>query len=334
MGALCSSATSLPVEAATQPLSQSVADSNANPPLEQHAVEADEAAPSQQRVDALPARFASFATQAAAHSAQARALLVAINDGVMRLEDAAGVADSACALAELASAGAAIAAAAAAAAGADAGDGGAAPLLLPSTALLPSPPLCLDDDAGAASADADEGAANASADADAVATGAGVSELWQDNPLGMHVLLVDDQAVIRRVGEAFLQQLGCTVSLLSDGDEVEAALMQPRDTPIDAIILDIVMKRSDGGEVCRALRERLGCMLPIVAITRYSSLRAAADFFSCGFDTLVQKPFTRDTLARALLEARARRSAHQRTQRLRTPGSIDGGVESGVAALA
>ena len=280
MGAMCSSAATVPV-----PLSPAVVnDSPPAPQLEQHAAGA--------QLGALPALCASIAAQAATHSAQAQALLAAISDGELGPgEAAAGVA----ALADAASALAVLASSAAAA------SAGAAPPP-PATALPPLPLLCLGDVAseavgGAANAGADADAAadadaGAGADADAAAGGgadagvgadAGASEQWQDDPIGLHVLLVDDQAAIRRVGETFLRQIGCTVDLLSDGDEVDAALAQPR--RVDAIVMDLIMRRSDGSEVCRALRER-GCTLPIVAITAYSTLRAAADLYCSGFDVV------------------------------------------------
>jgi len=184
----------------------------------------------------------------------------------------------------------------------------AAPPTAPTTIALPtappSPPLRRGDDAALALGGA--------ASADAAGTGGG--EPWPDEPLALHVLLVDDQAASRQLGAALLRDIGCTVELLDDGDEVEAALAQPRAVPIDAIVLDIVMVRSDGGEVCRTLRERLGCQLPIVACSAYVSHRSLAGFFRQGFDVVIKKPLTSSSLAQALLEARARRSAQARTR--------------------
>jgi hypothetical protein len=149
--------------------------------------------------------------------------------------------------------------------------------------------------------------------------------------LGLHVLLVDDQEVIRRVGAKFLRQLGCTVELLDDGDQVEAALLQPRSLPIDAIVLDIVMRRSDGAEICRVLREKLDVQLPIIAVTAYAGSKAASAFFT-HFDVVLAKPFSREALGRALLEGKARRTALRRGHRRRvTPPELQSGAVSGDA---
>ena len=138
--------------------------------------------------------------------------------------------------------------------------------------------------------------------------------------------------VIRRLGSTFLRQLGCTVEVLEDGDEIEAALQQPRLVPIDAIVLDIVMRRSDGGEVCRVLREKHDVQLPIIAISSYTSSKALSYFFRDGFDVVIQKPFSREALGHALIEGRARRHALMRTRRLHaTPPELkSGAVSNGV----
>ncbi len=77
----------------------------------------------------------------------------------------------------------------------------------------------------------------------------------QFEPLNMHVMLVDDELVIRRLGERLLKMLGCTFVLLTDGSEIDGALdASPR--PFEAILLDIVM-RTDGGQTCEMLRKKL-----------------------------------------------------------------------------
>jgi len=124
-------------------------------------------------------------------------------------------------------------------------------------------------------------------------------------PLSMHVLLVDDMGVIRRQGEAFLEQLGCTCITLEDGDEVESALRNAR-RPFDAIVLDIVMSRSDGAQVCRNLREAFNVRCPIIAMTGQTSSKDLQRYYAMGFDVVLPKPFTRDAIGRALVEGRER----------------------------
>ena len=154
-------------------------------------------------------------------------------------------------------------------------------------------------------------------------------------PLGLNVLFVDDQAIIRRLGDVFLRQLGCSVEVHEDGDEIVAALLQPRDKPFDAIVMDIVMRRSDGGEVCRVLREKHDVQLPIIAISSYASRKTLSAFYRDGFDVVLEKPFSREALGRALLEGRARRSALMRSRRLHTtPPELKSGTGSNGGACA
>jgi len=123
--------------------------------------------------------------------------------------------------------------------------------------------------------------------------------------LGMHVLLVDDMGVIRRQGEVFLEQLGCTAITLEDGDEVEAA-MHAATRPFDAIVMDIAMTRTDGAEVCRTLRQDFGVRCPIVAMTGSVTTKDMLRYYAMGFDVVLPKPFTRDAMGRALAEGRQR----------------------------
>jgi DNA-binding LytR/AlgR family response regulator len=74
----------------------------------------------------------------------------------------------------------------------------------------------------------------------------------------------------RRIGEAFLAQLGCTCETLEDGDLVEARLAAPGGPPFDALMLSIVMPRSNGAALCRRLRAA-GVDIPIIAVTSYSA---------------------------------------------------------------
>ena len=143
---------------------------------------------------------------------------------------------------------------------------------------------------------------------------------FEGQSLNMHVLLVDDVGIVRRTGEAFLEMLGCSSVCLEDGDLVEAAL-EASVRPFDAIVMDIVMHRSDGAEVCRTLRERWGVRCPIIAMTGNTSSRDVQRYFSMGFDVVLPKPFSLDRLGRALVEGRQRRGGNTRFVRQSAHGN-------------
>ncbi len=100
---------------------------------------------------------------------------------------------------------------------------------------------------------------------------------------------------------------------------MEQALAQAT-RPYDAIVMDIVMHRSDGAAVCRTLREKHGVRCPIIAMTANTSsqeLQVRAfqrswqyklyfsgflqRYYAMGFDVVLPKPFTKATLCAKLV---------------------------------
>jgi hypothetical protein len=75
--------------------------------------------------------------------------------------------------------------------------------------------------------------------------------------LGLHVLVVDDEQVCRKIAGRFLGELGCTWDSLADGLDVPNALLFTS-RPVDVILLEVLMKFSNGLEVCRHLRADMG----------------------------------------------------------------------------
>ena len=86
-------------------------------------------------------------------------------------------------------------------------------------------------------------------------------------PLGLHVLVVDDSSLNRRVCAHFLAQIGCRASEADDGDTVIEALAAARraGAPVDVVLMDIHMARVNGDAACRALRAA-GERLPVIAV--------------------------------------------------------------------
>ena len=69
--------------------------------------------------------------------------------------------------------------------------------------------------------------------------------------------------------------------------------------PFDALLLDIVMHQMNGDVACRQLR-RQGYTLPVIATTGNASTQDAEKYKTCGFNAVVHKPFTTETLLQAL----------------------------------
>ena len=65
------------------------------------------------------------------------------------------------------------------------------------------------------------------------------------------ILLVDDEDSVRKVLTFPLEKDGFTVVQAADGEE---ALRRFEETPVDLVVLDIMLPRLDGLEVCKRLR--------------------------------------------------------------------------------
>jgi len=128
-------------------------------------------------------------------------------------------------------------------------------------------------------------------------------------PAGTHrVIVVDDEHLIRKVVGDQLKRLRVSnVMSLEDGDELEHTLDNVSQPPT-CVLLDIVMRRSDGVSVLEALRrhERWSG-LSVYAMT--SNVESADLFKASGFDGLLGKPFSLRQLVAILSHSSKPRAA-------------------------
>ncbi len=123
-------------------------------------------------------------------------------------------------------------------------------------------------------------------------------------PLGMgrHVLLAEDQPLVRRHTSRLLRRLGYEVIEAEDGVEA-VELFESSRVPICLAMLDLQMPRRSGDEVCRMIR-KTDADLPIVMVSgNIEDPRIEALVDSDDVDVLA-KPFAADELAMALTHAR------------------------------
>lgn len=116
------------------------------------------------------------------------------------------------------------------------------------------------------------------------------------------VLVVDDDAPIRRMLERTLAAEGYAVQLAADGGEALASV--ERSAP-DAIVLDVSMPGVDGLAVCRRLRTK-GLSLPILLLTARDAVDDRVRGLDAGADDYLVKPFAPEELT-ARLRALMRR---------------------------
>lgn len=116
----------------------------------------------------------------------------------------------------------------------------------------------------------------------------------------MAILVVDDDAALRRALRRVLVAQGFEVEVAEGGDE---ALARLRLRSYDLVVLDVMMPGSDGIEVCERLRA-VGDRLPVLMLTARDAVRDRVTGLEAGADDYLLKPFANEELiarVRALL---------------------------------
>ncbi|MEW5887730.1 MAG: response regulator [Pseudomonadota bacterium] len=115
---------------------------------------------------------------------------------------------------------------------------------------------------------------------------------------GVKVMVIDDSNTIRRSAEIFLVQAGCQVVLAEDGFD---ALAKIADHHPDIIFCDIMMPRLDGYQTCALLKKnaRFGTT-PVIMLSSRDGLFDRARGRMVGSDEYLTKPFTKDSLLKAV----------------------------------
>ena len=102
------------------------------------------------------------------------------------------------------------------------------------------------------------------------------------------ILVVDDESRMRKLVKDFLTREGYIV--LEAGDGMEAMDLFYEDKDIALIILDVMMPKMDGWQVCREVRE--ASKVPIIMLTARSEERDELQGFELGVDEYISKPFS------------------------------------------
>ncbi len=121
--------------------------------------------------------------------------------------------------------------------------------------------------------------------------------------MAVRILVVDDDRAVRESLRRSLSFNGYSVELAQDGVEALEAISADRP---DALVLDVMMPRLDGLEVCRHLRST-GDDLPILVLTARDSVSERVAGLDAGADDYLPKPFALEELLarmRALLRRR------------------------------
>ena len=117
------------------------------------------------------------------------------------------------------------------------------------------------------------------------------------------VLIVDDEMRMRRVITDYLRIKG--YDTIEAGDGVEALERFAQDSP-DLVLLDVMMPRMNGWEVCRHIRAK--SQVPIIMLTAKGEEEDELQGFELGVDEYISKPFSLKILL-ARIEAVLRRGS-------------------------
>ena len=117
------------------------------------------------------------------------------------------------------------------------------------------------------------------------------------------ILVADDESRMRKLVNDFLSKKGYVV--VEAGDGAEALDIFFNDKEISLVILDVMMPKADGWQVCREIREY--SKVPVIMLTAKSEERDELSSFEAGADEYISKPFSLKVLL-ARVEALLRRS--------------------------
>jgi DNA-binding response OmpR family regulator len=136
------------------------------------------------------------------------------------------------------------------------------------------------------------------------------------------ILLVDDEEAVRKVLTFPLERDGYQVVQAADGEE---ALSRFGDQPVDLVVLDIMLPKLDGLEVCKQLRSRSS--VPIIMLTARDDELDKVVGLELGADDYITKPFSirefRSRVRALLRRARApRQDPEAREEQLSAAGLV------------
>lgn len=129
-----------------------------------------------------------------------------------------------------------------------------------------------------------------------------------------NILVVDDHEQNLELIEAYLEDVGCKVRTAKDGLE---ALARIDETPPDLILLDVMMPRMSGFQLCSKLKTDPATRdIPIVMVTALSEVGDVERAVECGADDFLTKPVFKlelVTRAKSLLRVRLLRKQLEAT---------------------
>ena len=143
---------------------------------------------------------------------------------------------------------------------------------------------------------------------------------------GLKILVVDDEARMRKLVKDFLVNKGFSVIEAADGEEAVDVFFAQKD--IALVILDVMMPKMDGWEVLKTIRKY--SQVPVIMLTARGEERDELQGFALGVDEYISKPFSPKILV-ARVDAILRRSNAAASEVLDVGGMHTGADIPGLA---
>ncbi len=134
----------------------------------------------------------------------------------------------------------------------------------------------------------------------------------------LKVLVVDDESRMRKLVKDFLAKQNFEVLEAGDGEEALEIFFKEKD--IALVLLDVMMPKLDGWQVCREIRNY--SRVPIIMLTAKGDERDELQGFDLGVDEYITKPFSPKILV-ARVEAILRRSNRLMSEDVLSVGGIE-----------
>ena len=123
---------------------------------------------------------------------------------------------------------------------------------------------------------------------------------------GLKVLVIDDSKTIRKTAETLLAKEGCEVYTAVDGFD---ALAKVADYTPDIVFVDIMMPRLDGYQTCSLIKHnKVFKSIPVIMLSSKDGLFDRARGRIVGSEFYLTKPFTKESLLRAVESHLAQKS--------------------------
>ena len=133
----------------------------------------------------------------------------------------------------------------------------------------------------------------------------------------LKILVVDDESRMRKLVKDFLTKKNFQVLEAGDGEEAMDIFYEEKD--IALLIMDVMMPKMDGWEVCREIRKN--SKVPIIMLTARGDERDELLGFELGVDEYISKPFSPKILV-ARVEAILRRTGQSNPDEILSAGGI------------